>query len=382
METATATEVTAPVETAQAESAAGGNDFFNSIEAAFNAAGVEDPAPAEPTLPVDDNPGNEEPAAGGGENQPEPESTTTSETEIETETLAGKAGRRFKQLKSELKSVSTELATLREQLQQRESLLQELQASNTEQDTYKQQLAEYEQALAVAKLESHPTYKREVEGPMTELVQSAESIAERYGIDVDELVDVLGYNDRDKQDETLDRILQGVKERDKLAVYALAEQVPLIAARRDELQANAQAALAELAELENQQNQQTLAQRLEERRAAAKDVQRKLVEKVPFLTGLENLNLDQLSGTAANTDFDVLSAHHKVYAKMAGDMLPTLAREYVALRSELEDALDELESYKKTEPGTGAGPAATSSTSANTKSGGFLDAINAALAGR
>ena len=47
METATATEVTAPVETAQAESAAGGNDFFNTIEAAFNAAGVEDPAPAD-----------------------------------------------------------------------------------------------------------------------------------------------------------------------------------------------------------------------------------------------------------------------------------------------------------------------------------------------
>jgi hypothetical protein len=361
----------APV-TETAESPVG--DFFNSIEAAFEAANIdpstavaaEEPAPAEPSpetaaepvLPVDEQP----------------------TTEPEPEALGGKAGRRFKQLKTELKQVNTELELLRTQLQERETLLQELRATTETQGDYKQQLAEYEQALAVAKLEAHPQYKREVEEPMTELVQSAETIAERYGIDADELIDVLAYSDREKQDDALDRLLQGVKERDKLAVYALAEQVPYIAARRDELQTNAQAALAELAEIENRRNQESLAQRLEERRAAAKDVQRKLVEKVPFLAGLENLNLDNLSAAAADTDFDGLGAHHKVYAKMAGDLLPTLAREYVTLRSELEEALDELESFKKVDAKTGAGAAANAA--ATRPSGSFLDAINAALGGR
>jgi hypothetical protein len=73
---------------------------------------VEDSTKADsPALPIDEN-------------------ADTPVSEDNEDGLVGKAGRRFKQLKSELKNANTELQTLKQTLQERESRLQELSASN------------------------------------------------------------------------------------------------------------------------------------------------------------------------------------------------------------------------------------------------------------
>ena len=366
----------------------GGLDFFSAIEAALNAP---DPAP-EPTPQPTPEPAKEqvapEPVKSPDDVQstePDPEPSLPidepapepSASDESFEGLSGKAGRRFKQLKTELKQTTAELQTLRNELQAREQALAELKAASTDYDTLKQQLADYESTIAITKLEAHPAYIREVQEPMAQLVEAAEAIATRYEIDSDELIEILAIDDRDKQDEAFESLLVGVKERDKLAVYALAEQVPLIVARRNELAENARDALAELEQIESEQHQQELAKAFEIRKRAAEEVKSKLVQKIPFLGSIEDLKLDAISQRAGETNFDQLDTHNKVYAKIAGDLLPQLAREFVSLRAELEEAIDELESLRKVEPKAGAGPA--NSSAPTRTAGSFLDAINAAL---
>lgn len=387
-------EQTAP-QTAEAPASPAG-DFFNAIEQAFNAAeitstdtaqeeaapAVETPVPskqAQEPATVDSVPEIKDSTKADEPILPIDEETDTSVSDDAEDGLAGKAGRRFKQLKSELKLANTELQTLRQTLQERESRLQELSASNETAEQYQQRLAEYEQALAITKLEATSAYQEQIQAPMVRLVEAADEIAKRYEIDSDELVDVLAYSDRDKQDEALDNLLQGVKERDKLAIYALAEQVPLIVARKQELSDNAAAALAELEQIDQQKYQEQLAAQLQSRKDAAEQVQNKLASKVPFLKSIEGLDFDSVAKRAGETDFDVLDVHNKVYSKMAGDILPKLVVEFASLRSELEEALDELEALKKAEPKIGGG---TSNASTSTKSAGnFIEAINAALGG-
>jgi myosin heavy subunit len=359
-------------------------DFFSAIEQAFNAAETtaESPAPEE-TAPAPETatPSSQNTEPVTVDSVPAVEDSTKADSPALPidESLEASAGRRFKQLKSELKNANTELQTLRQTLQERESRLQELSASNESTEQFQQRLAEYEQALSITKLEATSAYQEQIQAPMVQLVEAADQIAKRYEIDSDELIDVLSYSDRDKQDEALDNLLQGVKERDKLAIYALAEQVPLIVARKQELSDNAAAALAELEHLDQQKHQEQLASQLQVRREAAEQVQSKLASKVPFLKSIEGLDFDNIAKRAGEVDFDVLDTHNKVYSKMAGDIFPKLAVEFASLRNELEEALDELEALKKAEPKIGGG---SSNANTSTKSAGnFLDAINAALGG-
>ena len=363
-------------------------DFFSAIEAAFDLADnpVPESAIAEETSPiVDDRPVQDASADSVPEvkDDTEAESTLPIDEPLAAEEpddggLTGKAGRRFKQLKTELKQSNTELEQLRNQLQEREQTLKEYQAQNESVDEYKQRMEQYEQTLAVTRLESTQAYKSVVQEPMVRIVEAADALAERYGIDSDELIQVLGYSDREQQDDALDNLLQGVKERDKLAIYALAEQIPVITAKRQQLVENADAAMAELQQIEEQNQKQQYAQQLDQRREAANQVKEKLISKVPFLRSIEGLDFDSVAKHAGEADFNGMDVHNKVYSKIAGDMLPKLVREFSSLRSELEDALDELESFKKAAPKTGGGPSAGTAAQPRV-SGSFMDAINAAL---
>ena len=375
------------------ESAPSGGDFFSSIEAAFNSMD----APAESLEPstINPEPVTEAPATKpstvddvpevkeGTEAEPtlpiDEEAPESSNEEAE-DGIGGKAGRRFKQIKNELKQTSTDLAQARAQLEDRERLIEELQARTKDSEEVEQTIAQYEKALAITKLESTKAYQTEIQEPMVRLVEAAEDIAKKYDIDSDDLIEILSYSDRNKQDDALDELLQGVKERDKLAIYAMAEQVPAIVARKQLLSENAAAALAELEQIDSENAKQESAKSYELRHHAAQQVHDKLISKVPFLKTIEDLDFSNVAKRAGDTDFDGLDLHNKVYSKIAGDMLPKIVREFASLRSELEEALDELESFKKSSPKTGGG--ATSNNGQTSRvSGSFLDAINAAMGG-
>ena len=374
------------------ESESTGGDFFSSIEAAFNAAEAPALAPEPEPAPEPDS-GKGQPESSTVEDVPkieegtEPESTLPIDEEAPEKTdedpddgIGGKAGRRFKQIKNELKQANTELSNARQKLEERERLIQELESRTKESEEVEQTIAQYERTLAITKLESTKAYQNEVQAPMVRIVETVDNIASKYEIDSDELIEVLSYSDRDRQDDALDNLLQGVKERDKLAIYALAEQVPLIVARKQLLSENAAEALAELEQIDSEQAKQELARSYELRQQAAQQVHDKLISKVPFLKTIEDLDFSNVTKRAGDTDFDGLDIHNKVYSKIAGDMLPKIVREFASLRSELEDALDELESFKKSSPKTGSG-SGSSTGQTNRASGSFVDAINAALGG-
>lgn len=373
------------------ESAPSGGDFFSSIEAAFNS--MDAPADSVEPSTVNPEPVTEAPATksstvedvpkiqDGTEAEPTlpiDEEAPESSNEDSDEGIGGKAGRRFKQLKNELRQTSTDLEQVRSQLQDRERLIEELEARTKDSKEVEDTIAQYEKALAITKLESTKAYQTEIQEPMVRLVETAEEIANKYDIDSDDLIEILAYSDRDKQDDALDELLQGVKERDKLAIYALAEQVPAIVARKQLLSDNAAAALAELEQLDSEYAKQEAAKSYELRHQAAQQVHDKLISKVPFLKTIEDLDFSNVTKRAGDTDFDGLDLHNKVYSKIAGDVFPKIVREFASLRSELEEALDELESFKKSSSKTGGG-AASGNGQTTRVSGSFLDAINAAM---
>jgi hypothetical protein len=374
----------------QAEMSGGGGDFFSSIEAAFTAAENSsqpeqvqeiESAPEKPYDPKSANIEDVPEVSEGTEAEPTlpiDEEVAEQTNEDQEDGIGGKAGRRFKQIKTELKQANTELSHLRQELEERSRLVEELQSRTKENEEVEQTIAQYEQALAITKLESTKAYQNEIQAPMVQIVETADAIASKYGIDSDELIEALSYSDRDQQDNALENLLEGVKERDKLAIYALAEQVPLIVARKQLLSENAAAALAELEQIDAESAKQQHAKSHELRHQAAQQVHDKLVSKVPFLKTIEDLDFTNVTKRAGDTDFDGLDLHNKVYSKIAGDVFPKIVREFASLRSELEDALDELESFKKASPKTGSG-SASNTGQAPRMSGSFVDAINQAL---
>ncbi len=93
-----------------------------------------------------------------------------------------KAANRFKELKTELKSNRSELDQLRQKSTEYESKIQELTAlaDNKDVEQLQSRLAEFEQQQALTNLEQTEAYQAAVSTPLSELVEQADQIADKY----------------------------------------------------------------------------------------------------------------------------------------------------------------------------------------------------------
>jgi chromosome segregation ATPase len=378
-----------PTETAPVQ-----DGFIDSIDQAFANfdTGLDD-AP-EPKGLAEIPSGTEDDASG------EQELETTTETEEATETdspldeLDGsddvgkdwtpQAARRFKQLKSELKSSKTRLSELESSLNEREARLKELEAiaDNPEYDQLKNRVEEYEKELLVTKLESSQIYKELVAQPLAELVSETDAIAEKYQVDANELLDAIALEDEAAQEEALADILAAASDRDRFRVYKIIEQIKPILHQRSVLQENAQEALREAEQLTETQNKQQLAERAAERQKAASAVADKIRAKLTFLEGVDGVDFAALSKKVAETDPSTLNPVDAAFQSYAAQLLPKIAREYVSLRKELDTLTDKLSKYDRASPRAGGGGASSFTGAGPTADGrSFADAVNAAFGG-
>ena len=391
----------APVETEAAETtnvdalpdASEPTSFEASLEAAFaNLNAVETPTEPEPEPepekepePVDPEPSKEESEVQDTEKQ-ESDDPLDKLTEDLTEDIGDewtpKAANRFKELKQELKTNRSELEQLQQQTKEYEAKIQELTglAENKDVEQLQAKLAEYEQQQALTNLEQTQAYQEAVTEPLAALVEQADQIADKYEIDPDALVDVLSLDDPKEQEEQLSELLPNASDRDKAKLYRIMEDIDPILNRRQQLYENADAALAEAKQLEDSRMAAQAAEKAELRQSVTKDVVERVQEKLPFLKGIEGLDMQAIQQKAADTDPSVLHPVDHAYNAVSAQVFPTIVRQYLEMRKEVESLTDRLAEYESVEPAMSGQTKASSVTGSGLSDDmTFEQRVNAAL---
>jgi hypothetical protein len=373
----TPTEATPTADTAPADN--GG--FVESLDSFF--ASMENPAPeptqtSTPTSTPEPSAENTEPASEPSDSKQDVLADLDS---VEPKDWTPEAARRFKELKAELKTFRTRAEELEQIAAQKETRLQELQAlaDNPEYQQLQERIAQYEQQMLVSNLESSYAYKSLVEQPLANLVQEADSIANKYSIDSDTLIEAIAESDEAVQEERLAELLANASDRDKFRIYKIIEQTQPILEQRRVLQEHAEAALREAEALEQSRYQQTLIERVQQRQEAANAVADKLKSKLTFLSGMDGVDLQTIAKEAAELEPSTLDPVTGTYQAIAAKLLPKMAAQYISLQKEIDVLTDRLAEYDRSAPKAGGGSLATGGapTAADGKS--FLDAVTAAF---
>ena len=367
-----------------------GMSFESSLEAALanlDAAPNEEAAPEEtPEIPQEVA---EEPAA---EPEAEPVAEEPSESDEPAEPIEAlsddigddwtpKAASRFKQLKTELKSSKSELDMLRQQQQEYESKIQELTGitESKDVDALQEKLTEYENQRMLDSLETTDAYKQAVTQPLAALMEQADQIADKYEIDPDVLVDVMALEDKDQQDEQLAELLPNASDRDKARLYRIMEDIDPIVDRRQAMFENADQALAEAKLLSEQKETQAAAERAQLRANVTRNVVERVQQKLPFLSGIDGLDMTTVQQQAADADPSVIHPVDHAYNAVSAQLLPNIVKEYVAMRKENETLMDRLADYEGAEPTVSGAAAPQAATSGVTSDMTFEQSIAAAL---
>ena len=357
----------------------------NSFEAALNAAFSNLDASSKEPEPVKEE---------SVESEPEQESVASAaEVESEQDPLeqlteevdwTPKAANRFKQLKEELKGSRSELDQLRQLSKEQESKLQELVAiaENKDIEQLQYRIAEYEQEKMFTNLEQTTAYQEAVTKPLATLMEQADQIADKYDIDSNSLIDVLALDDADAQDEKLSELLPNASDRDKARIYRIIEEINPILERRKTLFDNVEEAAKEAALLEETRQKHDLVERARLRDNVTRNVMERITEKLPFVKTLEGLDLNAIQNKASSVDPTVIHPVDFAYNAVSAQLLPTIVREYVGLRKEIESLTDKLAEYETAEPKlSGGSPNAPKRSGSSGSEGGFVDAINRAFGG-
>jgi hypothetical protein len=292
-----------------------------------------------------------------------------------------KAASRFKQLKTELKTSKSELDMMRQQQLEQQSKIQELTGltENKDIDALQTKLETYESQQMVTNLEATDAYKQAISAPLAALMEQAEQIADKYDVDADTLVDILSLNDPQQQDESISELLPTATDRDKAKIYRIMEDIDPIVDRRQKLLENAEGALAEATLVDEQKEAQVASERAQLRANVTRNVIERVQQKLPFLSGIDGLDMETVQTQAAESDPAVIHPVDHAYNAVSAQLLPNIVREYVAMRKENDLLTDRLAEYEGAEP-TMSGQSAAEGTVANADMS-FEESINAAFGG-
>jgi hypothetical protein len=231
-------------------------------------------------------------------------------------------------------------------------------------------------------LEQTTAYQEAVTKPLASLMEQADQIADKYEIDGNSLIDVLALDDADMQDEKLSELLPNASDRDKARIYRIIEEINPILERRKVLFDNVEEAAKEAALLEETRQKQELAERAQLRHNVTRNVVERITEKLPFVKTIDGIDINAIQTKAASVDPTVIHPVDFAYNAVSAQLLPTIVREYVGLRKEIEALTDKLAEYETAEPSISSGsPAKSGGARSSGSTGGFIDAIDRAFGG-
>ena len=357
--------------------------FADALDAAFAKLDISDSYTGEPQ----ETPEAKEPEQSEPEPQEQQDATEPAAEEDPLEQLTEevdwtpKAANRFKQLKEELKGSRSELEQLRQLSKEQEARLQEMSAlvENKDVEQLQSKLAEYEQERMFTNLEQTSAYQEAVTKPLGQLMEQADQIADKYEIDANALIDVLALDDAEAQDERLSELLPHASDRDKARIYRIIEEINPILERRKTLFNNVEEASREAALLEETRQKQELAERAQLRSNVTRNVVERITEKLPFVKAIEGIDIQAIQNKAASVDPTVIHPVDFAYNAVSAQLLPSIVKEYVGLRKEVEALTDKLAEYENAEPKMSGSSGGNKRQSGG--EGNFIDAINRAFGG-
>lgn len=307
------------------------------IKALDDAAPQDDPDSM--NLPIDDM----------GKDEPEAEAEGSEDNPYEKGTPQH---RRFEQFRKENGGLRTELEAERQSRIQIEAKLKEIEAAAAKAQELEEKIRGYEAKITVSNLTESEAYKEQIAKPLIGILERSDAIADRYGIDRDQLAETLEITDDKTRRAAFKELTSGldIDPDDALEMRALAKEVIPLKARREELLANADKALAELEASKTRAEQEATLRAAEERKETVDKVAKHITTKLPFLKSLEGVDFDELVASVKESDFNALDTPNKAYSQIAAQLLPKLVKSYDSAIRQVEQLSDDLAKYKKQTP--------------------------------
>jgi hypothetical protein len=286
----------------------------------------------------------------------------------ETKNMSTAAGAKFKELKNELKEYKSKLA-------EATKLIEEAKrnpASSEEVDSLKAKLSEYEQEIAITRVEATPEYKRAVLEPTQTILDAASTLAERYKVDARKLVNALREESVTEGSDSLTEMAGDFSERDRVRLYRMADDLSDVARRRDYLRQNAAQAYTETQERIKAEEARLEQEYQNETKRAAATVWDKTFANNTFLKTLPEDVVANIKSAGSEADLLDADPDTRSYAVYAGVALPHLTEQLEASRTKVAELEKALSKYKKASPKVSGNTDTTTTVPEDT---GFLDAI-------
>ena len=247
------------------------------------------------------------------------------------------------------------------------------------------QIKTTEQANSVLRLEDTQAYKDTIIKPQQEILSRSDAIAERYGVDRDELANLMGVSDRRALSDGLNKLMgDDIADADKFELYDLSRHTEATFAKRKELADNADGALKEAEELAEKERERGALKARQGREEAAKATVDRLSSKAKFI--LDTVGDDSVQEAVddiVERDIDALSEQDRAFARLSAKAVAPLARRILKLERELEDANDELTARRKASPGGGGkgggGAPTKDSSEEEVPPGNFADRLSSRI---
>lgn len=298
----------------------------------------------------------------------EDESEQEAEDEEEAKNMSASAGAKFKELKSELKTYKSRVAELEKAVEEAKSGPQ----NSEELEQLRSQLSEYEQEIAITRVEATPEFKRAVLEPTQAILDSAASLASKYKIDTRKLVNALHDESVAEGSDALTELAADFSERDRIRLYRMADDLNDVSRRREYLRENAAQAYAEQQERAKAEEARMEKTYREQASKAAAEVWKDTFVEHPVLSALDQNALQEIEKSGVEADLLDSDPNTRAYAVYSGLALPHLIKKLEATSSKVAELEGALAKYKKAAPKVSGN---TDTSVPDPGTGGFLEAI-------
>ena len=308
---------------------------------------VPDPAPKD--KPADDS----DPLASFDDADKERIQQYLDERLAEELKLIGSSGGAFKRLKGE----NRELAGKIRELETRTADPEALKAAAEKISELESLVKVNEEANSVLRLEDTDAYKAAVTTPQREILAASDTLADRYGVDRDQLANLLGNPNRRELSDGITKLFgDDVADADKFELYDLSRRAEQTFAKRNELNANAEAAIKEAQELADKAGQRKSLEERQARAEAAKDAVSRIRDKAGFIIDIVGGDMvEAFTEAHASAPIHSLNPGDQAFARFAFDAIVPLAKKVRELETELQSANDDIIILRGTNPGGGGG---------------------------
>jgi hypothetical protein len=288
---------------------------------------------------------------------------------VETKSMSAAAGAKFKELKAELKEYKAKLAEAQKAMEEAKGAAP---ANPEEVESLRSKLSEYEQEIAVTRVEATDEYKRAVLEPTQAILDAASSLAERYKLDARKLVNALREESVAEGSDTLTELAGDFSERDRVRLYRMADDLADVSRRRDYLRENASKAYAEMQERQATEEKQAQERYKQVNQAAAEKTWSEIFQDKPFVSSLEKNVLAEVQRSASEADLFETPAEERAFAVYSGLLMPHIVKQLEASQVKVSELEKALSKYKKASPKVSGN---TDTTPPVADEVGFLDAI-------